>query len=288
MEATVATPEAPPEEASHDGAAEATRSTTELFQWSGHVHVGAGAESCEHAEDGACADEKHFHGWLCLPNAFQIRDIADKARAAKARKVRALRDKESDSYQVLEMDLDDLRRDHYDDLVKALARGEVEKRMADIVRGVAEGDERFENHAQDLEELTRLRALPDDERDSEEVERLEADMLAYGEAMQEVIDAETEKEAERLKGMAPDDVVELERRARIDEVGTEAYLHTYYTWCMFTGTREVGTSQFTSKRKFSHLDALRDAAPEVVTALREKVRELEQRTMVRSEAMGNS
>src|SRR6516225_2883828 len=160
--------------AEFDGAAEATKSTTELFRWSDYVHIGRDAESCEHATDGECSEEGHFHAWVCLPNTFQIRDIADKARAAKARKVRALRDKGSDSHEVLEMDLDDLRRDHYDLLVTSLARAAVEKRIADIVRSVDEGDERFEHHAQDLEELNRLRGLPEEERDPEELERLEA------------------------------------------------------------------------------------------------------------------
>src|SRR6059058_472198 len=95
--------------AEFDGQAEATRSTSELFRWSDYVHVGTDADTCEHAEDGMCADPQHFHAWVCLPNTFQIRDIADKARAAKARKVRALRDPESDSYAVLEEDLAELR-----------------------------------------------------------------------------------------------------------------------------------------------------------------------------------
>jgi hypothetical protein len=278
-----------PEESQFDGQAEATRSTVELFQWSDYVHVGRGADTCEHAEDGTCVDAEHFHAWLCLPNPFQVRDIADKARAAKARKVRALRDATSDAHEILELELEELRIDHYDMLVTAIARAEVEKRMGEIVRGVIDGDERFEHHPQDFEELQRLRDLSDpSDQEKQETEQLEADMLAYGEAMQSVIEAETEKETERLKGMPPDDVVEIERRARIEEVGTEIYLHTYYTWCMYIGTRVVGTPHFTSRRRFGEPDALKNAPPEVVVALREKIRELEQKTIARSDASGNS
>ena len=241
-----------PASAEFDGQAEATRSTAGLFQWSDYVHVGRGAEDCEHGQDGLCKDPEHFHAWVCLPNTFQIRDITDKARASKARKVRSLRDTDSDAHEVIE------------------------------------GDERFEHHDQDREELQRLLALPEDEQDKTEVERLQADMLAYSEAMQTVIDRENEAEEKRLRAMPADDVVELERRARVEEIGVEAYLHTYYTWCIYVGTREPHTEQFSSRRKFAEPAALHDAAPEIVVALREKIRDLEQRTIARSNAAGNS
>jgi hypothetical protein len=277
-----------PASAEFDGRAEATRSTAGLFQWSDYVHVGRGAEECEHGQDGSCSDVEHFHAWVCLPNTFQIRDITDKARAAKARKVRSLRDTDSDAHEVIEGDLYELRSDHWDELVAAIARAQVEKRLVDIVHGVVESDERFEHHDQDREELQRLLALPEDEQDKAEVERLQADMLAYSDAMQAVIDRENEAEEKRLRAMAADDVVELERRARVEEIGVEAYLHTYYTWCIYVGTREPHTEQFSSRRKFAEPAALHDAAPEIVVALREKIRDLEQRTIVRSNAAGNS
>jgi len=255
-----------PASAEFDGQAEATRSTAGLFQWSDYVHVGRGAEDCEHGQDGLCKDPEHFHAWVCLPNTFQIRDITDKARASKARKVRSLRDTDSDAHEVIEGDLYELRSDHWDELVAAIARAQVEKRLVEIVHGVVEGDERFEHHDQDREELQRLLALPEDEQDKTEVERLQADMLAYSEAMQTVIDRENEAE----------------------EIGVEAYLHTYYTWCIYVGTREPHTEQFSSRRKFAEPAALHDAAPEIVVALREKIRDLEQRTIARSNAAGNS
>jgi REP element-mobilizing transposase RayT len=44
---------------------------------------------------GKCTDPDHFHAWIRLPNQFQIRDIAEKAKAAQARKKRMLRDQQT-------------------------------------------------------------------------------------------------------------------------------------------------------------------------------------------------
>jgi hypothetical protein len=297
MEATVATREVPPEaQPSHDGKAEATRSSEELFEWSGYVHVGKGAEECLHAIDGECTEKPrigadgtlsgHFHAWVCLPNQFQIRDIGDKARAARARKTRALRDPQSDSYAILEAELDDLRYNHFDELVDSLAHAQVNKDLLDIVRGIEE-DERFEHHAQDVEELNRLHDVPEDERDAEEYERLQADALAYSEELQRVIDERHKAEVARLRAAKPEDVIDLERRERIDNIGTEMYLHTYYTWAMYVCARKPVIDKLPTERVFAQPEDLRNAADEVVVALRSKISQLENRT-VRGDAAGNS
>lgn len=293
MEASVATPEvqepaAPQEpEASYDGEAAATQSAEELFQWSGYAHVGAGAEECEHRIDGACTDKRHFHVWVCLPNTFQIRDIVDKARAAQARKRRTLRDPESDSYAVLEVELEELRRPQvYDKLLKEIASREVDQQLVDLMRELQE-DERFEHHAQDAEELRRLQELPEDERDPEEYSRLLADMEAYGEQLQRVVDERENREEERLRAMSQDDVLALEREFRIDNITNEIYLHTYYSWVMYVCARMPSTEEFPSRRMFASPDVMRSAPPEAVMALREKIRSLENRTVERGDATGN-
>lgn len=281
MEASVATPTVPPEaEPSGDGEAKATQSTAELFEYSGFVHVGATAEDCEHAEDGACRERSHFHAWVCLPNTFQVRDIVDKARAAKARRVRALRDPESDSGAVLEAELEDIWRDHRQALIEALGRSAVERELGDIMRELGD-DERFAHQQQDAEELRRLRELPDDERDPEEFARLEADVTAYAEQLQKIVDERQDREVERLSRLSHDEVLELERSARVDNISTEFYMHTYYTWSIFVGTRvPCPVDQgFPTQRKFKDPNDLKVAPPEVVVALREKLRELESRAM---------
>lgn len=287
MEATVVANQNGAAAEGYDGQAEATRSTAELFQWSMFVHVGAGADECEHGEDGACQDASHFHAWVCLPNAFQMRDIGEKARAARARRKRALRDPESDSYAVLEDDLADIARDRMDELIDAVARTNVDKQLTDIVDELRR-DERFENHEQDAEEFRRLDAVPEGERDTEEYERLGEQIKAYAERFDEVIQQRQERERTSLRNLKTAEVVDIERRSRIDAIATEFYLHTYYTWSMYIGTRRPTTDGFPSRRKFKEPEDLKNAPPEVVTALREAIRTLEERTTVRSDAAGNS
>jgi len=274
-------------EATFDGEAEATRSTVELFQWSKYVHVGAGAAECEHAEDGECKDSQHFHAWVCLPNVFQIRDIGEKARAAKARKKRALLDPESDSYAIMEDELADYARDDMTGMIERIAQANISKRIGEIVRELQE-DERFENQEQDAEELRRLTALPEDERgDKEEYDRLQAQVLAYGESFEKLVGEQQEREQESLRKQPAEQVIELERRRRIEETSAEMFWHTYYTWAMYVGARQPVKSGFAIRRKFPQAEDLRSAPPEVVTALREAIAELENATAVRSDAAGN-
>lgn len=279
----------PPADApvAYDGAAEATRSTVELFEWSGYVHVGGDADACEHRLDGACSDARHFHSWVCLPNPFQIRDIADKARAAKARKARALRDPESDSGVTLESELMELRDEtQLEYLVKLLAQRAVESKLMELVEEMNR-DQRFEHHAQDAEEFRRQQEVDEGERDAEEFAGLQADMLAYGDALQQLVDARTTREEASLRSLSVDQVIDLERKARIANIADETYLHTYYTWAMYVGARVPTTTGFPSVRSFLTPEALKSAAPEVVGAIREKIRELEGRTTRRGEAAGN-
>ena len=286
MEASVvALPPADPEP-TYDGSAEATRSAEELFQWSTYVHVGAGAVECEHGEDGTCKDPKHFHAWLCLPNTFQMRDIGEKAQAARARKRRALRDPEADSYAVLEDLLADLRREQMDALVESADTANVAKRLAEIVEGIKD-DERFEHQEQDAEEFRRLEALPEEERDAEEFERLQAQMNDYAKQVEEIVGEHERREREALRN-DPDRAVDIERQTRIDNISREVYLHTYYTWAIYIGTRVPITDGFPAQRKFRHPEDLKIAPPEVVLALREAIGRLEDKTTVRSDAAGNS
>src|SRR5262245_8571172 len=80
---------------------DAQKAPGELFKFSAWVHIGVGADECEHAQTGNCADPGHFHAWCRLPNQFQHQDIRERALAAKARRIRQLRDPATDGYDVL-------------------------------------------------------------------------------------------------------------------------------------------------------------------------------------------
>lgn len=274
---------------SFDGRAEATRTTPELFQWSTYVHAGAGAEKCEHGKDGQCQDPEHFHCWLRLPNPFQANDIGEKARAARARRRRALQDKDSDAHLVLEEEIQSwlLADDAWEVLLTRIADRRLIQEQADIRREMDDTDQ-FEHYASDLEEFQRLSALPEGERDEDEYQQLVAHTTAYAEEFEKRSRAFHEKEMAYLRNLPQQDVLKLERRYRIDEIATEQFLNTYYQWAYYVCALKPVGDGFPSERVFKSPEDLRTAPPEVAQALRDTYRGLEGRTIARGDAAGNS
>jgi hypothetical protein len=252
--------------------------TSKLFEWSGYVHVGEGAETCDKALTNTCENPDHFHAWVCLANAFQVRDIGDKARAAKARKIRALRDsgqdgrEATDSYVTLEAQLEERAQD-MDAVIDEIVQESVAKQLPVLYKELEE-EEEFENANQDSEELARQTALPEDERDPEEYEQLQKAQDAFASALEHRVMDRKDRERESLEGLPREHVIEQLRKKRINEQASEMYMHTYYTWLMFIGTRTCARH---NTRLFEKIGDLKMAAPEVIAALREKVNDLEDR-----------
>lgn len=273
--------------------AEATRSARHLFEYSLYVHAGEGAQECEHATDGKCQEEGHFHAWVCMPNSLQHRDILEKARAAKARRKRALRDAggdgrpASDAYVTLESDLDDTLEDDTSAVIAEMAGRNVRKRMAELIREVQEGNDKYETYYQDAEEWRRLMAMPEDERPTEELKTLDELMQSFENEVKASVERETEREREAMRKMTPEILREVVRTARIALDTGEAHLNTYYTWLGFIGTRKCATQQGVgTARYFKTLDDFRNASPEAVEEIDNALRELEGR-MNRGDASGN-
>lgn len=289
----VAEPQQQPEE---DGApveegAEATRSARHLFAHNRAIHAGAGATECEHKDDGKCKDPDHFHAWVSLPNSMQHHDIFEKARAAKARKRRALRDagtdgrQPSDAYVTLESDLDDLLSGDIEPVIDEIAVRKVKKALPERVAYVREHDERFENYAQDSEEWRRLKAMSEEERPTEEFEQLDRDMDAFEAAVQARGEQEAETERAALRNMDASELREVVRKARIDGESGEAHMVAYYLWMAFISTRKMPGHRVAG-RYFATIEELRAAAPEVVDVIDETLRDLEGR-LTRGDAAGN-
>lgn len=259
--------------------AAATLSTSKLFEWSADVHVGDAAEQCAAIAEGKdCKDESHFHAWLCLPNAFQVRDIGDKARAAKARMIRAMRDDgkgkdvdASDSYVTLEAAVAEMAEDDYEGMIDEIVQKQVSSQIPTIYRELIE-DEDFTYAEQDIEEMRRQSALPEDQRDPEEYDQLKRSHEKFQLELDRRITGRRDREKAALEQSDRESVVEMLRKKRIDDRATDAYLSTYYTWAMFVGARHI---KIHNQRKFPNITDLKMAAPEVVKALRDRISELE-------------
>src|SRR4051812_46998613 len=163
---------------------DATKSPDQLFRYSAWVHVGAGAERCEEGETGSCGNPLHFHAWCRLPNQLQHQDIRERALAAKARRIRQLRDPESDAYAVLESDMDELGRvANPDDLVVELANKDWWKRQLEAMADVEPQDaSKPAERARDR--LNELRAADSDDRPKDEYEELDRHLARFNELVE--------------------------------------------------------------------------------------------------------
>lgn len=259
--------------------------SSKLFEWSGDVHIGAGASTCsciptdERTVPPACVDPDHFHAWVCLANAFQTRDIGDKARAAKARKIRTLKDAgepgkpdtASDSYVTLEVILDELATTDMEQVIDEVTQESVSKQLG-VIFGEMKEEERFENADQDSEELARQRLLPEDERDTEEFALLEKSQEEFATELERRVAERKDRERQTLRDLPDEQIIAMLRKKRINEMASEAYMHTYYTWLVFVGTRKFDQH---NERKFKAINDMKTSAPEIVSGLRDKINELE-------------
>lgn len=271
--------------------ADAERSRNDLFRYSAYVHVGEGADECDHITDGReCTNEDHFHAWCRLPNPFQVRDIQEKARAARARKIRHLQDPESDAHVILEQELDALRdpavRDlmieeildkdfnaNYDLAMHAvLDIDDPDHVPADDADGDEEVPKLYANIHQDQEEFARQQALPEEQR-SEEFETLEKIVAGWSEAVDKAMKKIIEPQRARLKDRDTEDLMSLVRRERIATVGTDAYLHTFNTWQWYVCTYKVHKK---AERVWADIAKFKYEAPsDVIGAIQRTFTELE-------------
>lgn len=281
----------------------AERGTHGLFKWTSWVHVGAGAAECEHRFDNACEDDEHFHAWVRLPNPYEVRDLTDKARAAQARKLRMLRDPDSDAFVILDSEMHELQSVDSRLLVGELLENDWQEDYQEAIREVddlddeswepSEGDDNltppklYAHIDQDREEYQRQRALPEDERGDTYVE-LEKTMARYGDAIEAAMKKRQDVKRERLLARPKGDLIDIIRRERVEAAGEEEFVHEFNTWQWFVCTFKPKKKGTPNQRYWGSVAAMKyETPPEVVAAIRETFRDLEQR-MARSRAAGKS
>jgi hypothetical protein len=289
----MSTAEAEPTTTPEPVAAEAEKDRRDIFRYSDFVHVGDGAEECEHATDGECKDADHFHAWVRLPNPFQVRDIAEKARAARARRIRSLRDPESDAAAILEQELEDLRHEGLRDIIieevidqdfatdyDAAQREVMDLEDPNWVPGPEDEDAEvpklFADIIQDQEEYTRQLQLPEDQRD-EDYPELQKAVTRWSEAINEALEKQQNPRREALKSQPLDELVDLVRRKRIEQSANEVHLHTFNTWQWYVCTYKPRKKGTPNERVFKDIAQFKYEAPgDVIAALQVTFRELEQ------------
>lgn len=265
-----------------------------MFRWSEYVHVGIGADGVP-AEDvpdhgAGDTDPMRFHAWVRLPNPYQHREIREKALAAKARLTRRLKDPESDAYVILEAELDELREGG-DTALPAIVDTLLQKDWAeDYLAAMSEVNEReeFERIDHDQERLNELDALPEDQRPADEYRELGEHVMAYSEAINKALEDARVPRREALSARPIADLIDLLRTQRIEQQGTEEYLHWFGSWEIIAGTYAVepDVTGRPTRHLFKHADELAEADAEVVFALKAAFDKL--RIAQQEAATGNS
>lgn len=206
-----------------------------------------------------------------LPNQFQHDDISIKARAAQARRMRQLRDPETDSFVVLDADMDDLLREgDKDSLVEEIIGRDWWRDHLEAIKDVQEG-EPFSDIEDDMARLEEMLRKPEDERDDDEVGELERHVEAYNTAVEVARDERQRPRREALSARTIDDLVVDIREGRIAAQGKSAFNRTFSMWEMMLGTfhlTEHGDGKpHPTNRYFEDVSDVENGDPEVLSAL---------------------
>jgi hypothetical protein len=253
------------------------RDSKRLFSFSDEVHIGPDAEECPQSSDGSCENAEHFHAFIRLPNQFQHKSIREKADAARARKLRQLRDPESDISVVLDGELEEIRRNAgHEALVDEVLGFDFLKDHLAAMNEVGE-EEEFEHIEEDRERLRALARLPEEERPEAEFKELEEHIVAYTERVNEARARIQEPLRNSLLDRGVDDLIDLIREERVQKIAEEDASEVYSEWAWYMGTLKMRVPARIDggDRVFSSIDAMRSAAPEVIEALSVAYRNIE-------------
>jgi len=268
----------------------AQRSARQMFRYATWVHVGPGAETCEDIDEeqgkNDCANPLHWHGWIRLPNQYQQREIREKALAARARRVRQLRDEESDAYAVLEHELDELRHGGeaakeqvVDELLRKDMWRDVREAADDVKQGDGDEESPYAHIERDRERLNELtvkkadlpdnEALPDGELD--ELDSLTRHLDKYDEAFEAAYQARIKPRRESLMAQSLDELVDQIRDDRINADAEDAFMHVYSTYMKLAGTLKKPRGEHVWK----DIAPMKESAPEVIEDLDAAFQDLE-------------
>lgn len=213
--------------------------------------------------------------FIRLPNQFQHADVRLKALAAKARRMRQLRDPEADAYVILEAEMDDLvRAGDTEPLIDEIVRKDWWKDHMDGAADVKEREE-FAHIEEDQQRHVEMLALADDKRDAEEFAELERHLLAYNTAVEQARDERQKPRRNALADQDITDLVSIVREDRISAEGNAVFNLNFTKYEVFTCTHCVDDNGKPTKRYFDHIEQAEEADPDDLRALTEGFQELE-------------
>ena len=256
----------------------ASREPAALYRYSVWLHVGLGAEDCPEVNEGdgsnVCGDRSHFHAWCRLPNPLQQAEIRQRALAAKARKIRQLRDPCADVHEILEEELAGLARegerartriteellalDYWRDYYEAM----MEVRQIDDES--SEDDAKLYAHVEDDQaRFMRLSAMPEADRPADEHAELEKHLARYQKALDAALSMRQEPKRDALDGLSVSELLEQLRDKRIEGEAQREFQRVFeiHEWLSCAYASPDGAPVL------ADLEILERAAPEIVAGL---------------------
>lgn len=260
-----------------------------LFTYSRFVHVGEGAEECEGGEDGRCRKPEHFHAWVRLPNQFQQDTIASKARAARARAQRSLRDPESDLFVILEGDVSEIssREDAQDFFIETLTGVEDYRIRFEAMQWVEESDEeKWGSREADVYRRRELEAEDPEVRNQDELDELDRRTAEYVELVQARMNEVKAPKRQALEALTTEQLAEQYREWRIKVDADSAFTSAYNRYQWFICTMKPVLQGQPQERYYREMNTFDSAASEILVALRITFSDLE--VALRASPAGNS
>lgn len=243
-------------------------------------------------------EELGMKAFVRLPNDYQHVDIREKALAAKARRIRQYKHPETDAFEVMDSELEEIASQPEDEAKESFVRELLYRDFAEdrqkAVREVIE-DEEFAHVRKDQERLLELDALDPEGRSDDEYKEILDHLSKFAEAIDVKMADLREPRKQALMGLDVDDLKEQVREARVKQQGNIAFNDTYAFHQMLVGTlvvpedfdpAHITPQTMPSERFFKSEDELRNYDPVAVTRLADAFESLEGNLAAR--AAGNS
>lgn len=243
--------------------------------YAGFCHVGPGAEACQEGEKGTCGDPMHFHAFCRLPNAMQMQEIRDRADAARARRIRMLRDEESDAYTILEGALYELERTgDREAMIDEIVAKDWFKDHHEAMEAVAERDE-FKGIEHDQDQFRKLDDMPEGDRDDDEWRSLSNHVAEFGDAVERERENLQKPKRDALIDKPVGEIITMIREDRINAEAQVIAMQFFSQWQWFYGTLKPVPEGRPKQRVWGSFEELRDEDATIIEALNDTFTGLE-------------
>lgn len=224
----------------------------QLYKWQTWVHVGPDAGNCEDVNEdegtNECHNPLHFHAWVRLPNPHQWRDIREKALAAKARRMRLMREEGSDLYVITQEEIEGLarrgeaaREQVIDELVQMDWWKHTLSAQRDLMFEREDPDDeesplRWEHIDEDRARGREIRSLHEDEQPKDELKLIDERVNAFDKAFEEAKLEAARPLREELEALDISALLDRLWDARVGMEGSRFFDVTFGEWEMVTCT----------------------------------------------------